>query len=101
MEKLDQPRIRVDFNEMVEDNLVLLSTEDKALDSAGNSVELAEGREVNVYEEDSDDRGNPDFLVATGLVERNRAQDWSSHVRWCCRINADGVRHLSEIRTSA
>ncbi len=98
--RLDKPRIRVDFNEIVEPDLVLLSAESSNADSNGNTVEIFEGLQVDLYQEDSDENGNPDYLVATGLVERNSAGDWSSHVRWCCRIDKDGIRHLSQLDDS-
>ena len=98
--ELDRARIKVDFNEMVGSDLVLLSTEDSKADSNGMTVNLSEGRRVDLYQEDSDEDGNPDYLVATGLVERNSADDWSSHVRWCCRIDKDGIRHLSQLDES-
>ncbi len=85
---LDRPRIYVDFNEMVEPELVLLSRDDQKVDSAGNTVTLAEGLRVHVYMDDADDDGNPTNLLATGVAERNRETTWSAHVRWCCRIDA-------------
>jgi hypothetical protein len=88
MAQLDKPRLYVDFNEMVEQDLVLLSREDQKVDSAGNVVPLYEGLRVYIYTPDADDDGVPRNLLATGLVERNRAQqDWSASTRWCCRID--------------
>lgn len=87
MLKLDRPRLAVDFNEMVEKDVVLLSREDSKQDSSGNLVELSEGLRVFVYMEDADESGVPRNLLATGLVERNVANDWSSSVRWRCRID--------------
>ena len=94
---LDKARVRVDFNEMVDCDLVLLSAGDSKLDSSGNTVSFVEGLEVDVYQEDSDENGRPDFLVASGIVKRNSAGDWSSHVRWCCKISEKGIHHLSEV----
>lgn len=78
MPALDRPRIVVDFNEMVERDVVLLSREDTRRDSSGNVIELRVGLRVYLYMEE---------LLATGIVELNDAAGWSSHVRWRCRID--------------
>ncbi|MEM7583776.1 MAG: hypothetical protein AAF560_10385 [Acidobacteriota bacterium] len=92
-----KPRLYVDFNEMVDSNLVLLSKGDTKVDAAGNSVALREGLQISIYMDDFDEIGNRDDLVAEGVVERNNHSDWSSHVKWCCRIDDAGVRHSSDI----
>ena len=43
---MKEPRIYVDFNEMIEDDLVLLSKTDIKLDSAGKRIELLAGAKV-------------------------------------------------------
>jgi hypothetical protein len=88
MPKLDRPRLLVDFNEMVEQDVVLLSRDDQRQDSSGNTVALTEGLRVYLYMPDSDETGAPTNLVATGVAELNRAADWSAPVRWCCRIDS-------------
>ncbi len=88
----------VDFNEMVESNLVLLSVGDIMTDSSGEAVSLREGLEVVVYTDDTDDNGNVDNLVANGVVERNTSTTgWAGHVKWCCRIDSSGIRHESAL----
>jgi hypothetical protein len=93
---VQKPTLYVDFNEMWESKLVLLSAEDIKLDVHGNAVSLREGLEVVVCMNDTDENGNPDSLVASGVVERNSATGWAAHVKWCCRIDSDGIRHESE-----
>ncbi len=87
MRELDRPRIEVDFNEMVAQDVVLLSREDTQRDSAGKVIEMSVGLRVHLYMHDSDENDVPCFLLATGLVEINDAAGWSSHVRWRCRID--------------
>jgi hypothetical protein len=88
----------VDFNEMLEANLVLLSAGDEKLDDQGKIVLLREGLEVTVLMEDFDVTGRVDSLVAIGVVEQNRSDaSWGRHVKWCCRIDNRGIRHQSEI----
>lgn len=86
----DRSRIYVDFNEMLDSNLVLLSQGDTKPDSSGTEVRLSEGQPVHIY---SDDVGPDDpILIADGTVERNSDKGWSAHVKWCCRIDAAGIR---------
>ena len=90
------PTFRVDFNELLEPDLVLLSKGDDLQDSAGRVVTLCEGMPVRVWDEDLGDGGERDDLVADGVVERNRASGWSQHVKWCCRIGPAGISHQSD-----
>lgn len=87
MVELDRPRILVDFNEMIEEDVVLLSREDTRRDSSGNRVEIRAGLRIYLYAVDANDSGAPCHLLATGIVERNDADDWSSSVPWRCRID--------------
>lgn len=94
---LDRPRIPVDFNEMVESDLVLLSLGDSKTDSHGASVQLHEGLAIDIYMDDEDDAGQPDPLVASGVVEATAGRGWAPHVKWSCRITPPGIRHLSDV----
>ena len=89
-------RLYVDFNEMLEDDLVLLSQTDVKADSQGNRVQLVEGLRVSVYMDDMDEHGKVDNLLAEGVVVRNVAAGWSSVARWCCRLDGGSMRHESE-----
>ncbi|WP_144424126.1 hypothetical protein [Herbaspirillum hiltneri] len=91
------PIFYVDFNEMVDATTVLLSQRDTKVDSSGRAVELSEGMVITVYMDDVDDNGHADKLIAHGEVTRNVADGWSSHVKWCCRIDDDGIRPQSKI----
>ena len=95
---MKKPMLYVDFNEILESNLVLLSAEDTKTDSRGEAVSLHKGLEVIVYMDDTDDNGNADNLMAHGVVERNNSiTGWAAHVKWCCRIDSGGIRHESEL----
>ncbi len=96
--KLDSPMLKVDFNEMLDSNLVLLSADDAKLNSRGELVSLHEGLPVTVYMEDTDEDGSVDNLVAKGIVVRNRSEvGWASNAKWCCKIDDHGIRHESEL----
>ena len=91
------PLLYVDFNERVEHDLVLLCASDTKADPLGRLVTLHEGMPIRVYSDDADIDGTVDNLVATGKVERNPGTTaWAAHVKWCCRIDAHGIRHESK-----
>jgi hypothetical protein len=93
-----QSRISVDFNEMVEPDLVLLSKTDTRTDSSGATIVLSEGLPVRLYDEELGADGQPDNLLADGVVERNKNDlSWTSPAKWCCRIDGNGIRHESEL----
>lgn len=92
---MDRPRIRVDFNELVQNDLVLLSKFDKVKDSEGGEVQLSEGVEVFVYEFNNYDNGETEWLLADGVAELNDPNvngQWSKAAKWCCRIDKKGIR---------
>ena len=91
-------RFWVDFNEMVEDDLVLLSAGDIKVNDCGEEVRLEEGMEIQVMDADTDDLGQPDNVIAHGKVELNRAiVGWAEHVKWCCRLDPKSFRHESDV----
>lgn len=101
---MDRLRIRVDFNELVEPNLVLLSKTDVVLDSDGNEVFLVDGVKMFVYEFNSydDDDGDEEYLLADGVAETNRPEvndQWTKAARWCCRIDSNGIKNETSRKT--
>lgn len=94
---MQKPYFYVDFNEMIDPNTVLLSAGDSKVDARGVTVQLHEGMLVSVYMDDLDANGNVDNLVANGVVTKNTEVGWAAHVKWCCRIDSDGIRSQSEI----
>jgi hypothetical protein len=91
---MDKARVRVDFNELVQDDLVLLSKDDLEVDSKGNEVNLYEGLHVSVYESNEYENGAKELLLAEGVAELNDPKtngEWSKAAKWCCRINSDGI----------
>jgi hypothetical protein len=95
---IKRPRFYVDFNELIEPNLVALSRDDTKCASTGEGVLLSEGLAIEVYSDDVGDDGKPDNLVAFGMVERNSTTGWARDIRWCCRIDSNGIRHESDLK---
>ncbi|MCV9933987.1 hypothetical protein OIU80_17025 [Flavobacterium sp. LS1R47] len=94
-EVVKKSRIYVDFNEMIDFDLVLLSQKDKKLNSVGVEVELREGMEIAIYMDDEQPNGFKDNLIASGIVERNHSNLFEI-AKWCCRIDENGIQHESD-----
>ena len=91
---MDKARIKVDFNELVSDDLVLLAQDDTVTDSDGNEIILSDGMEVSIYEFNHYKDNTKEYLLASGTVELNNPilnGEWSKAAKWCCRINAKGI----------
>jgi hypothetical protein len=94
---MKRPQFYVDFNELIEKDLVALSASDEKLSTMGEIILLRDGLVIDVYSDDLNDEGKPDNLIASGIVERNSSWGWAKEIKWCCRIDAQGVRHESDI----
>ncbi len=89
-------RIYVDFNEMIEENLVILSETDIKEDSKGNKIKLKEGLKVKLYSDDLCSCNESDNLLADGIVELNAHASFGISPKWNCRINTKGVYNESQ-----
>lgn len=90
-------RVSADFNGLFGD-ILCLSHEDTCMDESGNLVRLHEGLNVIAFDEDLDEFGNRDDLIACGYVQA--APDWLRCIgsKWILRIDDNGVHHESEMR---
>lgn len=91
---MDKPRIRVDFNELVQEDVVLLSKIDEIEDSDANRIILVEGLKVSLYEFNHYDDGTKEYLLAEGVAifnDTNINGAWSKTAKWCCQINKYGI----------
>jgi len=88
--ELDRPRIKVDFNEMIDKDLIFLSQTDIRIDSSGKSITLESGLQVYIYEYNKYDDGQEEMFIAAGVVELHD-KVINKNVKWCCRINSDGI----------
>ena len=86
-------RFSVDFNELIEHDLVMLSQTDDRADVTGISVALVQGLQVEIQEENLYNDGLHEILFARGIVEANTTGTWS-HVKWLCRIDSAGITNL-------
>jgi|SRR5215831_14928490 len=89
-------RIRADFNGLFSE-LLCLSHKDTCAGEDGQDVEVYEGMTVMAFDEDVDDDGKPDNLIASGTVERSPKWLRCNGSRWVLRIDQNGVRHESDL----
>jgi hypothetical protein len=94
---MKEARLYVDFNEMLEANLVMLSKSDIMKNSKGKQIELKEGLRVKIYSDDMSSCSEIDNLVAEGIVERNISGIWANDVKWNCRISEAGICNESQL----
>jgi hypothetical protein len=107
---MSSARVYVDFNEMPSPDTVLLSQDDRKLDSSGQWVHFAPGDQLGVFMDDWDATGERDNLIADGIVILNpllsggpaSAQadpkpQWRLNARWWLQIDPRGIRHESDL----
>lgn len=89
-----------DFNGLFGD-ILCLSHSDTAPDETGAQVRLVPGMLVTTFDEDLDEQGRRDDLVASGVVIASA--DWlqCKGSRWALKIDQQGVRHESDISRPA
>jgi hypothetical protein len=90
-------RLRADFNGLFGD-LLCLSHTDFCQDEDSAPVPLKAGMSVTVFDEDTDDAGLRDDLVASGVVETSPGWLQCDGSRWSLRIDSRGVCHESDLK---
>jgi hypothetical protein len=76
--------------------LICLSHRETCRDWNGNDVAVREGMSATAFDEDVDDQGNRDDLVASGTVDQGPRWLAKHGSRWVLRIDERGVRHESD-----
>ena len=88
------PQFLVDFNELIEPNLVLLSSSNVKTDMLGNEITFYEGMPVAIYMDDIDEAGEKTKLIASGIAIQNQTNiPWTQNAKWLCLIDEKGIRH--------
>ena len=90
-------RVYADFNGLFGE-VLCLSHKDTCLDADGNVVTLCEGMTLTAFDEDADEHGNRDDLIASGVVEPSPESLRCLGSRWVLRIDRNGVKHQSDLR---
>jgi len=89
---MDIARVPVDFNEMLEPDLVLLSQTDTKVDSAG--------KKINIYDDcgDVDESGEKCKLLASAVVVENTSNvEWARWCKWLCKVDEKGIQHSFDL----
>jgi len=89
-------KLRTDFNGIFGD-IICLSHKETCADEAGNPVAVHEGMLALAYDEDVDENGKRDDLIATGVVVRSPTWLRREGSVWCLRVDVHGVRHESDL----
>ena len=76
---MDKARVYVDLNEMVADDIVLLSKDDTKTDSMGGKITFYEGLPVSLYSDDASNSGETDNLIFEGIAVK---YDLKSYPEW-------------------
>jgi hypothetical protein len=90
-------KVRADFNGLFDD-ILYLSHEDTCLDENGVVFHLREGFTLTAYDEDVDENGNRDDLIAHNVVETAPAWLQPHSSKWVLRIDENGVLNESDMR---
>ncbi|EOS70975.1 hypothetical protein C818_00983 [Lachnospiraceae bacterium MD308] len=96
---MDRARIYVDLNEMVTDDIVLLSKDDTKADSMGSIITFYEGLPVSLYSDDASNSGETDNLIFEGIAIKYDLKGYPEwrHVKWCVRIDWNSLMHESDM----
>jgi len=96
-EKTTTRRLWADFNGLFGD-ILCLSHKDTSIDETGAEVQLRAGMVVTAYDEDLDEHGRRDDIIASGVVEPSPEALRCRGSKWVLRIDENGVRHESELK---
>ena len=96
----DKKKVRADFNGLFGD-VLCLSHKDTCIEESGTVLQLEEGLLLTAYDEDLDENGKRDDLLATGSVEASPEWLKCTGSKWVLRIDEGGVRNESELRSSS
>jgi hypothetical protein len=81
--------------------MLCLSHSETCIGENSEQVPVFAGMKVTAFDEDLDEHGNRDDLIASGIVER--PPDWLQcrGSKWVLMIDEDGVRYESELSNEA
>jgi hypothetical protein len=89
------PRVYADFQNLDDDNRLRLTCAGTRRDLERQGIELREGMTLTLYADDANDAGQPDELLADGVVHYDEAaQCWVAAIDW------KAIRHASEESTA-
>lgn len=84
------PKVYADFQNLDDENRLRLTCSGTRRDLERQSLELREGMALTLYSDDATDDGQPDELLADGVVHFNKAENC-----WVAAIDWQAIRHAS------
>jgi hypothetical protein len=85
------PKLYADFQNLDDNNRIRLTCAGTLADLSRQQIELAEGMAVTLYTDDADDAGQPDEMLADGVVRYHGEEKcWVAEVDW------SALRHRSD-----
>ncbi len=85
------PRVYADFQNLDDENRLRLTCAGTRRDLEREGIELQEGLGLTLYSDDANDDGQPDELLAEGVVQFNKVEKC-----WVAAIDWNAIRHASE-----
>lgn len=97
---MDKARVYIDLNEMVTNDIALLSKNDTKADSMNNIITFYEGLPVSLYSDDASNSGETDHLIFEGTAIKYDLKCYPGwwHVKWCVRIDWNSLMHESDVK---
>jgi diguanylate cyclase (GGDEF)-like protein len=87
------PLVYADFQNLDDENRLRLTCAGTRQDLERQGIELREGLRLTLYTDDANDEGQPDKLVADGIVQYNQGEKC-----WVAAIDWNAIRHESDAR---
>jgi hypothetical protein len=88
-------KIYADFNNLDNHNRLKLTCSGTIADLAHQGIALEEGLTLTFYMDDADDSGEPDELLADGVVHYDEVE-----CHWVASVDWSALRHASDERTA-
>ena len=85
------PRVYADFQNLDDENRLRLTCAGTRRDLERHGIQLRDGLALILYTDDADEAGQPDELLAHGIVQYNESEKC-----WVAAIDWRAVRHASE-----
>ena len=90
------PRVYADFHNADDHGRLRLTCAGTIEDLKLHNITLKEGLHLTLYADDADDQGQPDDLLAEGIVSFSEAEQC-----WVAAIDWSAIRHESDDRIAA
>jgi hypothetical protein len=85
------PRVYADFQNLDDENRLRLTCAGTRRDLEQQGIKLREGLALTLYTDDANDEGQPDELLAEGVVHYDEAAKC-----WVAAIDWQAIRHASD-----